>query len=356
LTMARLKKYDSPADWMLDESRVDRPTLDALILAMTESLPAFRRYFRAKAAALGHPNGLPFYDLFAPLGASSATYTLDEARQVLEKALGAFSPELAAFVGRAFDEKWIDAYPRPGKQGGAFCAGAHPLGISYILTNFDGSFSSVSTLAHELGHAFHNECLKGNSILNADYPMPLAETASIFNETLLTGALMEELSGDALVPILEQQICDAAQVVVDILSRYLFETRVFEIRKQRPLPARELKELMLTAQRDTYGDGLDGRFLHPYMWACKGHYYSPDLHFYNHPYAFGLLFGKGVYAQYLRRGPAFVPEYKKLLRATAVGDAADVAASVGIDVRNPAFWREALQGIERDIDRLIELL
>lgn len=357
LTMLPLRKYDSLLDQTLEQSRMDRETLDAMMTAMNESLPAFRRYLRAKARVLGHEGGLPFYDLFAPLGnASGKTYTLDEACELLVSVLGKFSDKMAKHIQQAFDERWIDAYPRPGKRGGAFCSSVHPLGISYVLTNFDGSLSSVSTLAHELGHAYHNRCLNDNSVMNCHYPMPLAETASIFNETLLSAKLMEGASEEEQVMLLEQDVSDATQVIVDIMSRYLFETEVVERRKTHALSARELKEIMIDAQKKTYGDGLDEKYLHPYMWACKSHYYRADLHFYNFPYAFGLLFGKGIFARYVERGEAFVPEYDQLLRATATGNIADVAASVGIDVHSVDFWRSSLKVIEETIDKLCTLL
>ncbi len=184
LTLIKLRNFDTVLDTALYASRMDRATLDALIQAMNESLPQFRRFFRAKARKLGYEGGLKFYDLFAPVGNSVKEYTLDEARALLGQVFGKFSKKMADFIDFAFEDRWIDVYPRPGKVGGAFCAGAHPIGKSYVLTNFDGSLGSVGTLAHELGHAYHNDCVKHKSVLMSDYPMPLAETASIFNETM----------------------------------------------------------------------------------------------------------------------------------------------------------------------------
>lgn len=352
LTLAGLKHFDSVLDTALDVSRMDRATLDALISALKDSLPMFRRYFRAKAKLLGYEGGLKFYDLFAPVGESHLTYTLDEARATLIQVMGKFSKKMADFIDRAFEERWIDAYPREGKTGGAFCSGMHPLGISYVMTNFDGSYSSVSTLAHELGHAYHNDCLKSESILMSDYPMPLAETASIFNETLLMEKILETADDATKLTLIEQQVGDAAQVVVDILSRYLFETEVVERRKDHAMTAKELCQIMLDAQTQTYGEGLDPDCMHPYMWACKSHYYSTGVHFYNFPYAFGLLFGLGVYAQYLEEGDAFLPKYDALLRATGSGNVREVAASVGIDVTQKSFWESSLNFLEKKIEYL----
>ncbi len=352
LTLAGLKRFDSVLDTALDVSRMDRETLDALISALKDSLPMFRRYFRAKAKLLRYEGGLKFYDLFAPVGESHLTYSLDEARATLIQVMGKFSKKMADFIDRAFEERWIDAYPREGKTGGAFCSGMHPLGISYVMTNFDGSYSSVSTLAHELGHAYHNDCLKSESILMSDYPMPLAETASIFNETLLMEKILETADDATKLTLIEQQVGDAAQVVVDILSRYLFETEVVERRKDHAMTAKELCQIMLDAQTQTYGEGLDPDCMHPYMWACKSHYYSTGVHFYNFPYAFGLLFGLGVYAQYLEEGDAFLPKYDALLRATGSGNVREVAASVGIDVTQKSFWESSLNFLEKKIEYL----
>ncbi len=352
LTLASLKHYDTVLDMALDTARMDRATLDALMTAMWESLPMFRRYFRLKARLLGCGGGLKFYDLFAPVGRMAASYTPEDARAILTRELGAFSPRMARMIDRAFDERWIDMYPRAGKTGGAFCEGVHPLGISYVLTNFEGSYASVSTLAHELGHAYQNECMKDQSILLSDCPMPLAETASIFNETLLARRMLEGADRDARIALLEQQLSDAAQVIVDILSRYLFESEVIARRRDSVLTARALCDIMLDAQRQTYGDGLDPDCLHPYMWACKSHYYSPDVHFYNFPYAFGQLFAVGVYRLYREKGAAFLPEYEKLLRDAGSGDVRAVAASVGIDVADVNFWRGAIGFFE---DMLHEL-
>ncbi|MBQ9951921.1 MAG: M3 family oligoendopeptidase [Clostridia bacterium] len=356
LTLIGLKNYETVLDTALDASRMDRATLDALLAAMHESLPMFRRYFRLKAKLLGYEGGLKFYDLFAPVGENVKQYSLEEARATLVDVMGRFSPKMASFIDNAFEQRWIDVYPREGKGGGAFCSGVHPLKMSYVMTNFDGSFSSVGTLAHELGHAYHNLCTNDAPVLMSDYPMPLAETASIFNETLLMEKALASADDKAKITLLEQQLGDAAQVVVDILSRYLFETEVVERRKDHSMSAREMCEIMLDAQKQTYGDGLDPDCLHPYMWACKSHYYSTGIHFYNFPYAFGMLFGYGVFAQYQEKGDAFVEEYDRLLAATGSGSVRDVAASVGIDVTDKAFWMKSVKTLEAKVDLLEKLI
>lgn len=351
-TLCELKHYDSVLDMALDGANMDRATLDALLEAMEESLPMFRRYFRLKAKLLGYEGGLKFYDLFAPVGQMKGGYTPEEAREILVSQFGAFSPRMADMIGRAFDERWIDMYPREGKSGGAFCSGMHPLGISYVLANFEGSYGSVSTLAHELGHAYHNECMRDVPVLMADYPMPLAETASIFNETFLAQSILKKADAPMRIAMLDQQLSDAAQVIVDILSRFLFEKEVVERRADTTLSPRELCQIMTWAQQQTYGDGLDPDCMHPYMWACKSHYYSTDVHFYNFPYAFGQLFAVGVYALYEKKGAAFLPDYEKLLRSAGSGTVREVAAGVGIDVADVSFWRASLKVFEDKLEEL----
>lgn len=354
-TMAKAKGYASVLDMTLAQSRMDRQTLDAMWTAIREYLPDFRRYLRAKGEYLGHQDGLPFYDLFAPVGSGTRTYTVEEAREKLVKEMGKFTPKMAAFIDNAFEQRWIDLYPREGKTGGAFCSSAHSHDRSLIMTNFQGSFSDVSTLAHELGHAWHNRCLAGLPYAMIDTPMPLAETASIFNETMLAHQVLASASEEEQFTVLESSLMESTQTVVDIYSRFLFEAEVIDTRADHAMTVDELKDAMLRAQDASYGDGLDRSVRHPYMWACKSHYYSSGYNFYNFPYAFGLLFGKGVFAQYLRKGDAFVDDYCRLLRSCGSGTIADVAASVGIDVRSVDFWRSSLDILKQDIDRFCQL-
>ena len=354
-TMAKAKGYASVLDMTLEQNRMDRETLEAMITAIREYLPHFRRYMRAKAKYLGHADGLPFYDLFAPVGKASKAYTIEEARELLLREMGKFTPEMAAFIDNAFEQRWIDVYPREGKTGGAFCAGAHAYDRSIVMTNYQGSFSDISTIAHELGHAWHNRCLAGLPYVMINTPMPLAETASIFNETMLAHQVLKNATEEEQFTLLESSLMESTQTCVDILSRYLFETEVIDTRADHAMTVDELKDCMLRAQDATYGDGLDKEIRHPYMWACKSHYYSSGLNFYNCPYAFGELFGKGVFAQYLKEGESFLPRYCQLLRSCGSASIADVAASVGIDVRDPAFWRASLEVIRGEIDRFCEL-
>lgn len=355
LTISELRGFDSPLEETLVDSRMDKETLDAMLTAMKEFLPVFHKYYRRKAELLGHENGLPFYDMFAPIGQVNISFTYEEAMEYIIDNFKSFSNRLADYVKNAYEKNWLDVEPRDGKRGGAFCSNLHPIGESRILSNFNGSFSNMTTLAHELGHGYHGFNLKDESILNAGYPMPIAETASIFNETIVINAALKEASEEEAIGILESSISGAGQVIVDIYSRYLFESRLFETRKNHSLSVNELKEIMLDAQKEAYGDGLDHSTLHPYMWANKPHYYYAGRNFYNFPYAFGLLFSKGLYAEYLNRGDEFVEEYDTLLNATGKNNIKDVAKMMDVDVQDPEFFRNSLRLIEKDIDKFIEL-
>ena len=355
ITECEMRGYESPLEMTLINSRMDKETLDAMLSAMKEYLPEFRRYMRKKASMLGHENGLPFYDMAAPMGGADKKYTYEEARNYIVEKFNTFSEELGSFANNAFENNWIDAKMREGKVGGAFCASLHGIGESRIMSNFSGGFSDVTTLAHELGHGFHGDCLNDATNMNSDYPMPLAETASIFCENIVMNAALETATPEETIAIVEHSLQEATAVIVDILSRYIFETKLFEMRKDVSLSADQLKEIMIEAQKEAYGDGLDQDYLHPYMWACKPHYYEASMNFYNFPYAFGLLFAKGLYARYLEEGDSFVPKYKALLYETGRNDIKGVLATTGVDSTDINFWRGSLELIKKDIDTFCNL-
>ncbi len=351
---ARRKREDALHE-SIESARIDRATLEAMLGAMEDSFPMFRKYFQAKARRLGKEK-LAWWDLFAPVGKVETTYTYPQATEFILRHFGVFAPELAAFAKKAFDHNWVDAEMRDGKRAGAFCMGLKSAKESRILLNFDGSLDTVFTLAHELGHGFHNECLKNKTSMQSITPMTLAETASIMCETIVTNAAIAEAANpEEELAILETSLISDSQVIVDIFSRYLFEKEVFERRAQAELSADDLCSIMEKAQKATYGEGLDERYLHKYMWTWKPHYYSAWLSFYNYPYAFGLLFGLGLYNVYKQRGAEFVEDYKNLLASTGEGTAADLAARFGIYIRSRSFWEGSLAVIGERIERYLAL-
>ena len=353
-TLSRRRGWRSPLDASLFDANIDQATLEAMLTAARESFPDFRRYLRAKARVLGLEK-LAWYDIGAPVGKEKQTWDFAEARDFIVARFGDYSQRLSDFAARAFRENWIDAEPRAGKVDGAYCT---PLrrDESRVFANLKSSFNGVSTLAHELGHGYHNLNLVERTTLQRETPMTLAETASIFCETIITHAALARADREEQIAILESSLQGSCQVVVDISSRFLFESRTFERRKQRELSVDEFNELMQEAQKETYGDGLDENLLHPYMWAMKPHYYNSHLSFYNYPYMFGLLFGLGLYARYQQDPEGFKTGYDDLLSSTGLGDAATLAARFGIDVRSSDFWRSSLDIVRKDIDLFEELV
>jgi len=349
-TLNRKRKWESDLEPALFRNRITASTLGAMQDAVVASFPLWRRYFRAKARALGKER-LEWWDLAAPVGKGEKHWTWDESGAFIAEQLGTFSPSDAEVARVAFRERWIDAEPRVGKRGGAYCMGVGQ-GKSRILANFDETFDSVSTIAHELGHAYHNHCLRERPPLLRTYPMTLAETASIMNETIAVQAALRTLPKVEQLPILEADLQGAAQVIVDIHSRFLFESAVLEKRAGRELSADEFCSLMLDAQKATYGDALAS--YHPYMWAVKPHYYGTD--FYNFPYTFGLLFGLALYQRYVEEGQAFVARYDELLASVGMYPAAELAARFGFDLESRAFWEGGLKVLAGRIARLEGLI
>lgn len=357
ISECELRGFASPLAKTLYYARMKEETLNALLEAMTEYMPQFWRYLRLKAEKLGYADGLPWYELFAPLGKSTKRYTTEEARDYLITVFSSFSPDMAEMMKRAFAEDWIDFYPRNGKVGGAFCEALNSKKEFRVLTNFSGSFSDLVTLAHELGHGYHDFMVHDNEPLNMEYSMPVAETASTFNENVITGYAIDHTGDEEeKLALIESQLSDTAQIMCDIYSRFLFESEVVERRRDSFLFADELNEIMLDAQRKAYGNGLDENCLHPYMWVCKSHYYSADLGFYNYPYAFGGLFARGLFAKYKKEGSAFVENYKKMLKNTPVMSVEDVAKICGIDLTDKEFWMMSLHSYDAEIDEFERLI
>lgn len=341
----RRRNWESPLDIALFNNAIDRQTLDAMMETARDHFPIFRRYLRAKARAL-KVDQCAWYDLFAPVGQFERSWTFTTAQDFIIEQFGSFSDSLKGLAQRAFTEHWIDAAPRDGKRGGAFCMWVQN-DESRVLANFQESYSGMSTLAHELGHAYHNLNLAGRTPLQRQTPMTLAETASNFCEIIVRNAALKDAPKQEQMAILEADLQGSTQVIVDITSRFMFESAVFEQRKEQELSVAALCDIMLESQRATYGDGIDDRYRHPYMWAVKPHYYSSI--YYNFPYMFGLLFGLGLYARYREDTEGFIARYASLLSATGMHEAATLAQRFGIDITGPTFWESSLALIAEDV-------
>jgi oligoendopeptidase F len=357
--VSKRRGWESGLEQALFINSISPKSLEAMQQACREAFPAFRRYLRAKARFMGKTK-LPWYDLSAPLSVGKVkTYSWHEAQDFILEHFRSYSNRLADFAKRTFDEQWHDVPPRKGKTSGAFCAEIPGRKESRLLHNFTGSLDDVFTLAHELGHAYHNDCMyrfKRTPMQSAD-PMTLAETASIFCETVVVNALLEKAGDKEKLSVLEQDLQGATALVVDIYSRFILEKTVFDKRRERELSVDELKATMLEAQKQTYGDALG--VYHDLMWAQKGHYYIAGLDFYNFPYTFGYLFALGLYAEYRRQPTGFQERYDTLLASTGMADASTLAKDFGIDIESVEFWRGSLSVPSQrvlEFERLVKAL
>lgn len=354
ITVSEMKDYESPLQRTLIEARMDEETLNSMMYAIKESLNDFQKYFRKKAKFLGYEDKLPYYDLMAPIGKIDKEYTYEEARDFIVKHFYSFSDVMGKMGEEAF-EGWIDSEPREGKRGGGGCLNLHSINQSRIVCSYDDSFENVCMLAHELGHAYHGLILGDEKLINTRYPMPLAETASIFSENIVRNAALRNASDEEALHILSTELLNCASTIVDIYARFLFEKEIFERRKNGDLSVDEIKEIMIWAEKEAYGEAIDETTLDPYAWIHKPHYYFPDRNFYNFPYSFGLLFAKGLYSQYLKEGDAFVEKYNQILSLTGKANVYDVGRFAGIDVHDINFWRNSLDIIRKDIEKFCEL-
>ena len=352
LLLEKRRGWKDPLDRSCNTARISRKALSALIEALEESLPIFRDYLKTKAQLLGLER-LEWYDMFAPVGDASMSFTFEEAKALIVDAYSSFSPEVGAFIKNALDSHWVDPEAHEGKIGGAYDIFFPKKKESRVMMNWEGTYDSVSTLAHELGHAYHDSVVKNYPASQRSYPMTLAETASIFGETVIFQEVLKKADKDQQLSLIEAYVQGACQVCVDILSRFYFERSAFEARKDGEVTADDFSAMMLKAQEDTYGDGLGVK--HQYMWAVKGHYYNEGFSFYNYPYAFGQLFALGLFAS-KDSVPDFPKHYKEVLSMTGRFEAKEVAAAAGCDIEDKEFWKKGISVIAGYIEKMKEWL
>jgi len=365
----RLAKYrrlglKDHLDAPLRNNRMRRETLEAMWTAVAARRPVLLQYFAAKARLLGLEK-LSWYDVLAPLPSTSATksdtaaatLTYDTACDLVIKTFGEFSGEFGDFAQRAIDERWIEVENRAGKRQGGFCTGVPTRKQSRIFMTYTNTADSMSTLAHELGHAYHSYVLRDKSFLLQDYPSNLAETASTFAEAVLgERRLADAGSADQQRAILDHMLSDAVAFCMNIHARFIFEDNFHHERRDGELSAERFSELMLAAQREAYCDGLDADGWYPRFWISKLHFYISSFPFYNFPYAFGYLLSQGVYAHAKSVGPGFPDQYRQLLIATGCQQAEDaVNSTLGYDLMQPEFWNKSLDIIEDRVAQFVKL-
>ncbi|MCM3785966.1 M3 family oligoendopeptidase [Neobacillus mesonae] len=355
----RLKLYerrgwDAVLKEPLDINRMSQETLDAMWNVITRSKPTLVKYLDRKAQLLGVEK-LSWADVSAPIASNSETISYDDAAGSIVEQFRKFSPRMAEFAQHAFDHQWIEAEDRPGKRPGGFCTGLPVSKETRIFMTYAGTASNVSTLAHELGHGYHQHVMDDMEILNQNYAMNVAETASTFAELIVSDALIKEAKDEeAQIALLEEKIQNSVAFFMNIHARFLFETRFYEKRKEGLLSSSDLSELMEEAQREAYCNALGS--YHPTFWASKLHFYITGVPFYNFPYTFGYMFSMGIYAQAQKEGSDFAAKYDALLRDTGRMTVEELAQKhLGTDVTKPAFWQGAADLCIADIEKFLDM-
>lgn len=346
-TLDDKRGWDSSLDHSLFSSRFSRKGLDSLICAIEERVDIFHRYLKVKARLLGLEK-LSYYDIFAPVG-KSRRYEFCEAVDIVYSAFSSFSPAMGAFFKKAVDLHWIDAEPRKGKIGGAYDEIFKSKGESRILLNYDYSYDSVSTLAHESGHAYHDSLIMDKPYIHSTYPMTLAESASTFSELITLESVLKGAEKDEKAYLLDQMLMNLTQCTFDIISRFYFEKEVFEKRRKGELTAEEFSSAMLSAFERTYSSYVKEK--HELMWAVKSHYYIDDYSYYNYPYAFGALFSLALFKK-SKESDNFYKEYEKMLSLTGEMDVKDALKTVGFDSESKDFYLSSLSMIDAYLKEL----
>ncbi|AMQ05110.1 M3 family oligoendopeptidase [Sporosarcina psychrophila] len=354
LEVYKKRGWDSVLKEPLLRNRMSEETLDAMWGAIGVNKAPFVEYLQVKARMLG-TNKMNWYDIDAPVTASTKKMSYQEGAEFILKHFGEFGPELEAFSRQAFEDSWIEAEDRPNKRPGGFCTGMPASEQSRIFMTYSGTMSNVATLAHELGHAFHSYALRPVHWMNRQYAMGVAETASTFAEMIVADAAVKAAeTKDEKIALLEDKIQRSVAFFMNIHARFLFETRFYEERRNGIVSAERLNELMAEAQKEAYGDALNT--VHPHFWASKLHFYITGVQFYNFPYTFGYLFSLSIYAKALEDGEGFEQKYMALLRDTAVMSVEDLAMKhLGEDITKQEFWAKGVALCIKDVEEFLEL-
>ncbi|MBN1995491.1 MAG: M3 family oligoendopeptidase [Anaerolineae bacterium] len=355
LSLYKHRGWDSVLKEPLLDNRFTLATLEAMWHVIETKNSKLLDYFAAKAKILGLER-LSWYDVYAPVGKTTQTFTYPEAADFVVDNIRPFNPHIADYCRMAIDQRWIEAENRPGKRAGAFCTGFPLISQSRVFMTFNGSFNGIRTLAHELGHGYHSWVMRDLPYGARRYTMSVAETASTFNESVINDASLKAATNDQeRLSLLAAKLNDAAGFLMNIRARFIFETAFFEQRAQKALSVDELSALMLSAQKTAFKDGLAD--YHPLFWASKLHFYFTDAPFYNFPYTFGYLFSNGVYAQALAEGPSFKDRYIALLRDTGSMTTEQLAQThLGVDLTQPEFWETAVDRVLADVAEFVSLV
>ncbi|MBU5225067.1 M3 family oligoendopeptidase [Clostridium senegalense] len=353
INICDIKGYESVINKVLIESKMDNKILNVMTEVIKDKLPMFHKYYAEKGKLLGHKHTVPFYDIYAPIGNENGKISYEDSKNLIISSFKTFSDELSNFAKRVFEENWVDAEPTATKGNYAISIDIFPIKESRIMTNFSGNYVDVTVLAHEIGHAYHSYCLREEELLNTDYPTPIAETASIFCETIINKELIKKVKLEDKIIMLERSISDTAYYIVEMYGRFLFECELFDKRKIGRLSVDELNEMMKKHMKLAYGSIIDENTINSYSWVTNIGFYMAGNEFLNFPYIFGVLFSKGLYAKYLNNKKDFVVRYNKFLRATNKNKIFDMAKVMDIDIYSQDFWEGAFNVIKKDIDEFI---
>ncbi|MFZ0131798.1 MAG: M3 family metallopeptidase [Desulfobacterales bacterium] len=353
LTLNSHRRVAHYLDRALFQAAIRRETLEAMYAAIFENIETARDILRAKAGFFDRA-GIRFFEREAPLPLPGLTpLGWRPATETVARTFAAVYPALADYFRRMLDKRWIESEARPGKRPGAFCTGSAVIEEQRVFMTFNGTPGDMTTLAHEVGHAWHGHLLRGVRPFARRYPMTLAETASIFAEHLfMEGLLREPAVGEAQsLLLLDTELTDAAVFLLDITTRFTFEKAFYEERRAGEVPVSRLKTLMTEAQREVYGDALLPDGADPYFWASKLHFYITDTTFYNFPYTFGYLLARSLLDRYRGQGRDFLPHYEAFLRLAGADTVENVGRrALGVDFTDPAFWGQSILNLKKPLE------
>ena len=357
ITLQKAHKREHYLDEPLEYNRMSKETLDAMWTAVANHKQPFIEFLQQKAKIFGMEK-LGWQDVDAPVafgGAKPPRFTYDEACDFVIENFATFGPKLSSFAKNALENRWVEAEDRPNKRPGGYCEELPEFEESRIFMTFTGSTSDASTLAHELGHAFHSFVMRDLPALNQQYAMNVAETASTFAETIIGNATVANAkTKEEKITLLNAKMENATAMFLNIHARFLFENAFYAERSKGIVSEQRLNELMVNAQKEAYGDSLSA--YHPHFWCSKLHFFIDDVPFYNFPYTFGYLFSLGIYAEFLKNPNGFEDKYIALLRDTGSMKVEDLAMKhLGVDLTKPAFWEAGIQLMEKDAEEFIRL-
>ncbi|WAA08581.1 M3 family oligoendopeptidase [Fervidibacillus albus] len=357
LTVQNLHDRNDFLDEPLEYNRMTKETLDAMWTAVSNNKQPFVDFLNQKAKVLGLEK-LAWQDVDAPVNVGDLQpkqFTYDEACDFIIEHFSTFGPKLSNFAKHALENRWVEAEDRPNKRPGGYCTSLPELKESRIFMTFTGSSSDVSTLAHELGHAFHSHVMKDLPALNQNYAMNVAETASTFAETIIGNATVAAAkTTEEKISLLNAKLENATAMFLNIHARFLFEKAFYEERKKGIVSEQRLNELMENAQKEAYKDSLAA--YHPHFWCSKLHFFIDSVPFYNFPYTFGYLFSLGIYAEFLKQPEGFEEKYIALLQDTGSMKVEDLAMKhLGVDLTKPDFWEAGIKLAAKDAEEFIRL-